>query len=406
MHTYLTADLPGTGGVIKETPEDFLVAEIPLYLPCGEGEHTYAEIEKRGITTLEALRRMAKALDVSERDLGYAGMKDAKGVTRQTFSIPRVAPERVMALELPGIRVLSAALHKNKLKLGHLRGNRFRLRVREVGADAVEKTAAILEVLTGRGVPNYFGEQRYGAQGNSHLIGAALLRGDSQGAINALIGDPARVTDQRWRTAIEAYRRGELEESLRTFPGHCRTERDLLQRLAKQPDGWDKAFRAVHPRLKKLYLSAFQSFLFDRLLDWRIERLDQVVAGDLAFKHDNGACFLVTDPAAESPRAAAFEISPTGPLFGCKMTEPAGCVLELERRLLDGEGLTPASFNLGGGLRMDGERRPLRVPLYEPMVSRDAEGLVLEFGLPRGSYATAVLREVMKSGRDGQKMLS
>ena len=172
MRTFLTADLPGTGGIMKETPEDFLVAEIPLYLPCGEGEHTFAEIEKRGITTFEALRRVAKALDVAERDLGYAGMKDARGVTRQTFSIPRVAPERVLALELPGIRVLSAVLHKNKLKLGHLRGNRFSLRLREVATDAEAKASAVLAVLARRGVPNYFGEQRFGRRGdNDRLAG-------------------------------------------------------------------------------------------------------------------------------------------------------------------------------------------------------------------------------------------
>lgn len=397
MKTYLTADLPGTGGTIKETPEDFLVAEIPLYLPCGEGEHTFAEIEKRGITTLEALRRLAKALGIAERDMGYAGMKDARGVTRQTFSIPRVAPDRVLGLEVQGIRVLSASLHRNKLKLGHLRGNRFRLRVRGVTADAVPSASAVLSVLAKRGVPNYFGEQRYGTQGNSHLIGAALLRGDYRGAVDALIGDAAKVTDERWRAAIEAYRRGDPDESLRAFPGHCRTERDLLQRLVKQPDDWEKAFRAVHPRLKKLYLSAFQSFLFDRLLDGRLDRLDEVVDGDVAYKHDNGACFLVTDAAAEAVRAEAFEISPTGPLFGCKMKEPEGKVLELERQVLDMEGLSLESFNLTGGLRMEGERRPLRVPLMEPTAEWDGEGLVLEFGLPRGSYATAVLREVMKS---------
>lgn len=396
MRTFLTADLPGTGGIMKETPEDFLVAEIPFYLPCGEGEHTFAEIEKRGITTLEALRRVAKALDVAERDLGYAGMKDARGVTRQTFSIPRVAPERVLALELPGIRVLSAVRHKNKLKLGHLRGNRFRLRLREVATDAVAKASAVLDVLARRGVPNCFGEQRYGAQGNSHLIGGALLRGNFRGAVDALIGNPAAVRDERWRAAIEAYQRGDLEESLRTFPAGCRSERDLLHRLVKQPDDWEKAFRAVHPRLKKLYLSAYQSFLFDQLLDGRLDRLDELMDGDLAYKHDNGACFLVTDAAAEAPRAAAFDISPTGPMFGCKMTEPAGSVREREWQLLAAEGITLDSFNLSGGLRMEGERRPLRVPLLEPKAGLDAEGLMLEFGLPRGSYATAVLREIMK----------
>ncbi|WP_306533642.1 tRNA pseudouridine(13) synthase TruD [Geobacter sp.] len=393
---YLTDHLPGTGGTIKETAEDFVVEEIPLYLPCGEGEHVYALIEKRGVTTLDAIRRLARALKLSERDVGYAGMKDARGVTRQTVSLPRVKPEEVLALELPGITVLSAVRHRNKLKLGHLAGNRFRIRVRGVVSDALERAEAILAVLMRRGVPNRFGEQRYGVQGNSHLIGRAMLAGDWRAAVDLLVGDPARVSGEAWRSAIEAYRQGELEESLRLFPGHCRTERDVLQRLVKRPDDFERAFHAVHPRLKKLYLSACQSALFDRVVEARLDSLDTVREGDLAWKHANGASFLVTDAAVEAPRVESFEISPTGPLFGCRMTMPEGEEGALERSLLAAEGLEPASFDLPGGLRMEGERRPLRVFLGEPRVGIDAEGLVLEFSLPKGSYATAVLREIVK----------
>ncbi|HEX2768460.1 MAG TPA: tRNA pseudouridine(13) synthase TruD [Geobacteraceae bacterium] len=398
MHKYLTADIPGTGGVIKETPEDFLVAEIPLYPPCGEGEHTFAEIEKRGITTLEALRRIARAVYLPEREIGYAGMKDARGVTRQTFSIPRISPELLLALELPGIRIISAAPHRNKLKLGHLSGNRFRIWIRGVGAEAKEKTEKVLSILNKRGVPNYFGEQRYGAQGNSHLIGRALLRREYREAVDAIMGDPAQVRDERWQAAIEAYLRGDPGESLRLFPGYCRTERAILQRLEKCPDAWEKAFQAVHPRLKALYLSAFQSALFDRLLDERLASFDRVMTGDLAWKHDNGACFLVEDVAREAERAERFEISPSGPMFGSKMKLPAGEPLALEEALLKAEGLARTDFNLTGGLRLEGERRPLRVPLGEAQLQQDDTGVLLEFSLPKGAYATSVLREIMKTG--------
>jgi len=393
---YLTIDIPGTGGIIKETPEDFLVEEVPLYLPCGEGEHTYVTIEKRGLTTLEAVRRISRALGVPDREIGYAGMKDAVGVTRQTVSIPRVSPDVCSALNLPGIAVLASVRHRNKLRLGHLAGNRFRVRVREVGDEASERAEAVLAVLTARGVPNYFGAQRYGLHGNSHLIGRAMVRGEWRIAFDHVIGDPVAVRDERWRGAIEAYRRGDLEESIRLFPGHCRTERDILQRLLKRPDAHEKAFYAIHPRLKKLYLSAYQSSLFDRLLAERLDALDRVMAGDLAMKHENGACFLVTDAAAEQPRAAAFEISPTGPMFGFRMLFPEGEPRAMEEALLAAEELELSSFNLPGGLAMDGERRPLRVPLREPSAMMDNDALILSFALPRGSYATSVLREVVK----------
>ena len=396
MQRYLTAEIPGTGGTMKSTPEDFIVEEIAAYQPCGQGEHCYVTIEKRGIATLEAVRRLSKSLGVQERDIGYAGMKDAVGITRQTVSIPRVAPEKVLALEIPGIGILSAVLHGNKLRLGHLKGNRFEIRVRDVASGALARAEAVLALLTRRGVPNRFGVQRYGVQGNTHVIGAAMLRRDYKAAVDTLIGDPALVTDERWRQAIEAYRQGDLEKSLALFPGHFRVERELIGRLQQRPDACEKAFNSVQPRMKRLYLSAFQSSLFDLVLDQRLERLDQIEAGDIAFKHENGACFLVQDAATEAPRVQAFEISPTGPMFGCTMMEAKGAQGELEAGVLAAEGLTPESFNLSGGLRMEGERRPLRVPLSAASVRQEESDLLFDFSLPRGAYATCVLSEVMK----------
>ena len=396
MHNYLTADMPGIGGMIKEKPEDFQVTEIPLYLPCGEGEHTFVEIEKRGITTLEAIRRLARFASIPEREIGYAGMKDAGGITRQTLSFPRIAPERFQNLELAGIRVISARLHKNKLRLGHLAGNRFRIIVGGVSGDAREKAGAILAVLRERGVPNYFGVQRYGAQGNYPFVGRALLRGDFKAVVDGIMGDPQSVQDERWRDAITAYHSGDLEKSLDTFPGFCRTERDILSRLVRRPDAHEKALHALNLRLRRLYLSAYQSALFDRVLDSRLSGLDRVMEGDLAYKHVNGACFLVEDAAVESCRAETFEISPSGPLFGCRMTLPRGIPLELENSVLAEEGITLEQFALSGGLRMEGERRPLRIQLKDPVTEMDGAALVLEFTLPRGAYATSVLREIMK----------
>jgi tRNA pseudouridine13 synthase len=396
MHRYLTEGLPGTGGVIKENPEDFQVTEIPLYLPCGEGEHSYVEIEKRGITTLEAIRRLARFAAVTEREIGYAGMKDAGGITRQTVSIPRVAPERFLNASIPGINVISVVRHRNKLKLGHLAGNRFRIRVGEVGRDALEKAEDILSVLRKRGVPNFFGLQRYGVQGNYPLVGRALLRGDYKAVVDGIMGDPQAVQDERWKNAIAAYLQGDIAKSLESLPGYCRTERDILTRLARQPDAYEKALHAVNLRLRRLYLSAYQSVLFDRVLDERLDEFDKVLEGDLAYKHDNGACFLVEDASVEAERAEIFEISPSGPLFGCKMKLPRGIPLEKEKSVLEEEGIALEDFSLPGGLRMEGERRPLRIRLKDPVAEMDDAALVLEFSLPRGAYATSVLKEIMK----------
>jgi tRNA pseudouridine13 synthase len=397
MQCYLTAHIPGTGGIIKESADDFVVTEIPAYEPCGTGEHVYLIIEKRGMTTLEAIRRVAHELRVPEREIGYAGMKDSVGVTRQTISVPSIRPEDVGGRNLGGVQVLAAVRHTNKLKLGHLKGNHFSVVVRGISEGAAAVAPAIINVLSERGVPNCFGYQRYGVQGNSHLIGSAMVRRDWKAAVDLLIGSPEAVRDEAWQTAIIAYRQGDIAEALRLMPRHCRSERDVLQRLNSRPDSWEKAFNVVHPRLKKLYLSAYQSSLFDRIVEQRLNRIDRVMPGDLAWKHINGACFIVENADAEQLRADQFEISATGPMFGTKMKLSGGEVRVAEELILAGEGITLESFDLGNGLRMEGERRPLRVSLGEPSLFLEGDGLHLEFSLPKGSYATSVLREITKT---------
>jgi tRNA pseudouridine13 synthase len=396
MHPYLTADIPGIGGIIKETPEDFVVSEIPAYEPCGAGEHLYLTIEKRGITTLEAIRRIARELKINERDVGYAGMKDSVGVTHQTLSMQRVKPDDALAVSLDCVKVISAVRHTNKLKLGHLKGNRFQIVIRGVDAGAAVKAAAILDLLRQRGVPNYFGYQRYGAQGNSHLIGAAMLRRDWHCAVDHLMGDSDSVRDEQWSQAISHYHQGNLANALEIMPRHCRSERDVLQRLSAKPGEWERAFSIIHPRLRKLYLSAFQSCLFDKVVEQRLAVIDQVLAGDLAWKHVNGACFLVEDVETESPRAAGFEISATGPMFGSKMKQPGGVVLETEQQILADENIRPEDFDFGGGVRLEGERRPLRIPLEDASFTAEGDVLHLAFSLPKGCYATSVIREITK----------
>ena len=354
-------------------------------------------IEKHGITTLEAIRRIAGRLKLSDRDVGYAGMKDAVGVTRQTISLQGVKPEEALALQLDGITIVSAIRHTNKLKPGHLKGNRFRIVIRRTATNTAESVGTVLEVLQRRGVPNYFGFQRYGAQGNSHMIGAAMLRRDWHKAVDCLMGEPDAVRDAEWRNAISTYHQGDLMEALRRMPRHCRTERDVLQRLAARPDVWEKAFGVIHPRLKKLYLSAFQSSLFDKVVEQRLEALDRVMEGDLAWKHVNGACFLVESAEAEAARADSFEISASGPMFGSRMKQPAGAVLAMEQQILEDEGIICDDFDLGSGLRMEGERRPLRVPLENVAWSVEDDFLLVEFSLPKGSYATSVVREITKN---------
>lgn len=396
MARYLTAAFPGTGGTIKESAEDFLVEELPLYAPCGEGEHLYLTVEKRGVTTFELLQRLSRALGVAEREIGYAGLKDARATTRQTVSVTGVRPEQALALEIEGVRILDARFHRNKLRLGHLAGNRFEIRIRGVAAGALETALDVLHVLEQVGVPNRFGEQRYGVLGSSHRIGAALLRRDFAEAARLIVGEPERIDNERWRQGAAAFAAGDLAGALAALPPRLRDERRLVRELLDGRPHRD-AVLGLPRKLLRLYLSAWQSALFDRMVDMRLDSLDTLWAGDLAYKHVNGACFVVEDVAAEQLRADQFEISPTAPLFGYKVTPARGQAGLLEAALLDKEGLRPDDFRLEGGLTMEGERRPLRVPLAGASVRAEGSDLLVAFSLPKGSYATSVLREIMKN---------
>ncbi len=334
----VTADVPGTGGVVRTAPEDFRVTEIPLYLPEGTGSHRYLLVEKRGLNTRELVQALMRG-GVEERAIGVAGLKDKAAVTVQWLSVPKRYREAPLELAaLPGVRVLEESFHRNKLGIGHLKGNRFEITVRGVAPGARAAAQAALTALTERGSPNWFGPQRFGRFGGNAYDGLRVLRGES-------------------------------------VPGGH--------------------------RLHRFFLSALQSTLFNANLAKRIELglYQSVVEGDYARKHDTGGTFLVEDAAVESPRAERLEISATLPLFGRKVKPSVMRAGEIEQAVLASYGLRWEQFTA-----RHGDRRSTRVLLSDVEVSDLADGeepaLRFAFTLPKGSYATAVLREVLKEDVD------
>lgn len=397
---FLTSDIPGIGGMIRCRLEDFIVEELPLYEPCGQGAHVYCEIEKKGLTTFDAVDRIARALGIPSREIGYAGIKDARAVTRQMISISAADEQAAAGLRIAGVSVLRVARHVNKLRLGHLRGNRFIVKVRGSAAADVETAGRVLDALRRRGMPNYFGPQRFGRRHDNHLLGAALLRGDAEDLLRRLLGSPdAALDDAQTMGARRAFDRGDLQQAMRLWPRRCGMERRVLHRLIRTGSAASAA-GAIDQRLRRLWISALQSEMFNAVLARRIDTLDRLMPGDLAYKHDNGACFRVEDAAAEQPRCDAFEISPTGPLAGYRMTMPEGEPLDIERGVFAEISIDPADFRVAGRLKVKGARRPLRVRPEEVSVVAGAddagEYLQFSFALPAGAFATALLREIFK----------
>jgi tRNA pseudouridine13 synthase len=401
---FLTTDFPGVGGVIKARPEDFFVEELPLYEPSGSGTHIYAQIEKKGIGTREALDRLARALNVSRRDMGLAGLKDAQAVARQWISVEHVSPEQFEQVSMPGVRVLKTTRHTNKLKPGHLAGNRFVVRLRKPALplpQAAEVAQEVLSILSRRGVPNYFGPQRFGNHQDNHLLGKAVARNDMAAFADQLLGHPnAELDSPPIFQARTLYGQGRYEEAAKLWPGQFFDQRRSLRILAGGKGNPKKVYYTIDKHLKGLFISAYQSDLFNRVLVARMPNIDKLLPGDMAYLHVNGACFHVEQPEVEQPRCDRFEISPTGPLLGGRTTKLTGPAGEIENPILDGENLNDDDFRQMKHLGARGGRRPLRFqPRDASMTSgKDDFGPYLEFRfeLDSGCYATTLIAEITK----------
>lgn len=267
--------------------ERFHVEELPLYPASGEGEHLYLDIEKRDLDTPRLAGIIADRLGLSPGSVGWAGRKDSRATARQRLSVPREGSEgRLELLADPRFRVLSALPHRNKLRLGHLAGNRFRLFLR--GEADPSALAAGLERLRLEGLPNYFGPQRFGGDGDNHRRGRQAL-------------------------AAAGLRKGRAQEFL---------------------------------------FSAYQAALFNRVCAARQGEAAALADGDLAYIHGHGAVFPVLDAQAEAARAARLEISATGPLPGKRMLEPVGEPGRIEAEALVAGGWESAfAARLRGGRR-------------------------------------------------------
>jgi tRNA pseudouridine13 synthase len=337
---YLTPELPGVVGRIKTRPEDFEVEEIPAYEPCGSGEHLFLWIEKRDVGAEWFVGEIARRLRVARNEVGIAGLKDRHAVTRQWVSVPAAA-ESWLPIDGEDITVLAVRRHTNKLRPGHLRGNRFRILIGDAQA-AAERIEPILGRVRALGLPNFYGPQRFGRDGETGRFGMALLRKECK---------------------------------------HVRS-----------------------PFVRKLALSAGQSVLFNEYLSRRVADglLRAVLDGDVMAKWPAGGLFVARDVATEQARFDARELVTAGPIFGRKTFAAAGAAAEREAVVLRDAALPVDAFTRFGKL-LQGTRRHNLVYIDDLTAAVEAEGLRLTFTLPAGSYATVLLREVMKAEVQGDE---
>jgi len=408
---YLTADIPGIGGTLKKRREDFLVEELALYEPAGQGEHLMLCIEKSGSTTTDIQRQIAKSFRVPRSSVSFAGLKDKHAVTRQHFSVhlpkPNTEEDGLGRMQYTRAKLLWAERHGNKLRRGHLKGNRFVIYLRDVEPTDVIKAKQILTRLEETGVPNYVGEQRFGYRGTNGELGRLLLLNQWEPFCNMLLGQPRETDFEQTRAAREAYDRGDYLAALDHWPKQLRQDRQALDTL-RQGRSHEQAVFAIDRQQRSFLISALQSMMFNHVVQQRMidGTLNQLIEGDLAWQHVNRSVFAVDAATAalengDGGRVPTGSISPSGPMWGKDMIQPAGQVLQQELDALHAFDLTIDALAEDNVATPPGARRPLRVFLSNAGVSGgvDEHGSFVRFSfdLPRGCFATVVLREIMKN---------
>jgi len=433
MEVYASNPL-GIGGRIRQLLEDFIVEEVladgsmaqisqtAAQQPLGEGRHLVCVLVKRDWDTLLAVKRVARQLRISQRRIQIAGMKDAKALTAQHVSLSGVAPEHVRRVKVKDIDLYPLRF-SNEMVFPHLLlGNRFRITVRAVSHSTIaieRRVKGVQEELSNLGgFPNFFGHQRFGTvRPITHLVGKFIVLDRLEKAIMTFLAQPSPYEHPESREARKQLRKTRnFEEALHIFPKNLRYERLMLTSLAKRPEDYVGAFRRIPRRLRKLFVQAYQSHLFNLFLSQRIKLgvpLTEAQIGDYAVALDEHGL-----PTAKVMQATAQSLSDIDgalregkmrlaiPLIGFKQSPSQGIQGEIEGKILENEGIASKDFKVSSmpETSATGELRTILTPVINfsaPEISKDPHNpskrrVTLGFTLHRGSYATVLLREFMK----------
>jgi tRNA pseudouridine13 synthase len=407
IESYAT-ETKGIGGKIRRFPDDFQVEEVldngsqahiaprqPAQIH-GRGRYLLCVLIKRNLDTIRAVQEIARTLRIDSERIHIAGIKDARAVTAQYITISRMLPQEVAGTEFDGFHLYPISYSSEKLSPKLLLGNHFNIVVRNIALSAEsaqERTECIAQQLASfGGCPNFFGHQRFGTiRSITHLVGKHILLGEWERAALTFLAKPSpfehpesrRVRDRLWNTQNYA-------EALQTFPHRLLYERQMLSHLANRPGDFKGSFYRLPLKLRQLFVQAYQSYLFNRFLSCRIQMglpLKESRTGEYTIKANGEERFAI-------------------PLVGYGQALSSGEQGEIEKKVLQTEDFTPERFRVhdmekvssSGGLR-SALTPVIEFKIKESMqdsASSEMRMMVLGFDLRKGSYATVVLREIMK----------
>ena len=337
----------------KQTPRDFVVEEIPLYEFSGEGEHLILFVRKKNLATTEMIGQIARYLGIKNKEIGYAGLKDKHAMTKQYISLHKKHEEALENFNFEGIKIISKTYHNNKLRIGHLKGNRFYIKIKKVNPTSAAKIDEALKNIAKAGIPNFFGYQRFGNDGDNHVLGEKLAKGEAKER-NPRVKKLLINAYQSHLFNLWLSRRLEINSLVSSF------KVEEIETLLNLPNDVVKKMKAQQHPFKLLNGDIMEHYPFGKLFEFEEDEKDLL-------------------------RFNEREISVTGLLCGKKVKMATGLAGEIEKDFDD-------TINADGARRfawvypteIEGRFNPVEAQ-YE-----------MNFTLPKGSYATVLIEEIAK----------
>ncbi|MEM2463098.1 MAG: tRNA pseudouridine(13) synthase TruD [Candidatus Bathyarchaeia archaeon] len=429
----------GIGGAIKRFSDDFLVEEIlrdgtkaevkaktEIHAPLeknAQQRFLLCVLTKRGWDNFQAIKAVARKLGVSTQRISIAGIKDAEALTAQHITIENINEDDLQKVQVKGLEVRPMRYFHMKLSPYYLLGNAFTITVRAISHSRTEIERRVLSVIRELqnigGMPNFYGHQRFGTiRPITHLVGKALVKGNFRKAAILFLAKPSPNEHPKSREAREELLRTcNFEKALKNFPKSLHYERLMLKHLAKKPDDFIGAFRKIPAKLRVLFPQAYQAYLFNKTLSRRIIQglpINRAEVGDYVIEVEPSGlpnplkCHVVS----QEKRNEINEAMKSGkmllalPLVGFKQALSQGEQGEIDKTVLEEEGISLENFKIKGMLELSlkGGVRPALTPVKgfslrevsTDETTRRKKKAVISFMLYRGSYATILLREIMK----------
>ncbi len=429
MEVYASST-PGIGGKIRSELEDFIVEEVLLdgskasvnlrrgrYPISGRGGYLVCVLIKRGWDTLSVIEKIARQIGISPDMINIAGIKDAQALTAQHISIGAASPEKIR-INLKGVCLIPMYYSKEKISTGILMGNQFDITVRSILHGPSETQRLISEtwreISNLGGAPNFFGHQRFGTiRPITHMVGKHIVKRRFEEAVMLFLSEPSERETPQARDAREYLRETcDFRSALKRFPRSLSYERLMLRYLSRYPRDYLGALRRLPVKLRRLFVQAYQSYLFNRFLSGRMKReisLTHVQKGDYVV--NIGAKGLPTESFTRvgdeifhsvSSKVEEGKMALAIPVIGFDQELSSGVQGEIEREILEQEGIQPQDFKIEGmpeSSMRGGLRKALASVMnlsFETRSSDSETSARFRFMLHRGSYATVVLREFMK----------